>query len=348
MIGLVWFADTSQIDRRARLFPPEPGRVPSRGGGGIPAAGLFEYASAMEIHPMKRAKWLLIVVYLASCATQLPARVPKLFIAGDSTASAYDPNPKNQQGWGAVLQPWFDPQKLEVVDLARGGRSSRTFITEGHWDRLLAQLVDGDFVIIQFGHNDAGALNEEPPGSTRPLRARGTIPGIGEESRDIDNVLTGRHETVYSYGWYLRKMIADTRAKGATPITLTRTNTWEDGHITCPSDTYRFWTWQVARNEKVAFLDLSRIIADRYQREGAAAVQAQFIDDTVHTNLAGATANARDVVAGLRADRALPLRKMLSKQGRDVRPERGPPPRAGACPALVGLLVGPRSAAPAG
>ena len=276
-------------------------------------------------------------VLLSACASgpKPGTPVPKLFVAGDSTASFYGPNPKNQQGWAAVLQPLFDPRKLEVVDLARGGRSSRTFITEGHWDRLLAQLGAGDFVIIQFGHNDAGALNEEPPGSTKPLRARGTIPGIGDESQEIDNVLTGQHETVYSYGWYVRKMLADVRAKHATPVllTLTRTNTWENGRITCPSDTYRRWTAQLARSEKVAFLDLSRIIADRYQRAGADAVKAQFIDDTVHTNLSGAEANARDVLSGLRADRSLPFCRMLSKDGRKVRADRGPP-RAGACPAL--------------
>jgi lysophospholipase L1-like esterase len=267
---------------------------------------------------------------------QSPATgVPRLFVAGDSTASLYAENPKNQQGWAAVLQTYFDPHKLEVVDLARGGRSSRTFISEGHWDRLLTQLRPGDFVIIQFGHNDAGALNEEPAGSTRPLRARGTIPGIGDESEEIDNVLTGWHETVYSYGWYLRKMIADVRARQATPIllTLTRTNTWDNGRITCPSDTYRVWTHRIARAGHVAFLDLSRIIADRYRREGRDAVQAQFIDDTVHTNVNGATANARDVVSGLRADRALPFRKWLSKEGLTVRADRGPT-RGSVCPAL--------------
>jgi len=288
---------------------------------------------------MSSRKWLGVMAGLligAAAAAAAAAGAPvRLFVAGDSTASSYSPNAKNQQGWGAVLQPLFDPAKLEVVDLARGGRSSRTFITEGHWDRLLAQLGAGDFVIIQFGHNDAGALNTEPPGSTKPLRARGTIPGIGDESQDIDNVLTGQHETVYSYGWYLRKMISDVRAKHATPIllTLTRTNTWEAGRVTCPSDTYRSWTAQIARREKVAFLDLSRIIADRYQREGAAAVKAQFIDDTVHTNLPGAEANARDVVSGLRADRHLPFRGMLSKAGQAVPADRGAP-GAGACPPL--------------
>lgn len=279
--------------------------------------------------------WGALLASLAGCATPPPDAAPKLFIAGDSTAAAYKATDKNQQGWGAVLQPFFNERKLRVVNAARGGRSSRTFITEGHWGTMLAQVRTGDYVIIQFGHNDAGALNQEPPGSTRPLRARGTIPGIGEESEEIDNVITGKHETVHTFGWYLRKMIADTRGRGATPIlmTLTRTNHWENGRITCPSDTFRLWNWQVAREEKVAFVDLTRIIADRYQREGQQAVTAQFIDDTVHTNAAGAQKNAADAVSGLRALRELPFRRMLSAKGRLV-PAEGDLTVHAACPEL--------------
>lgn len=280
------------------------------------------------------------LVWLAGCSAAPEVKGPaRLFIAGDSTAATYVSKEtaaeKKQQGWGAVLQPYFDPSRLEVVNAARGGRSSRTFITEGHWDKMLADVRPGDFVIIQFGHNDSGALNQEPPGSTRPLRARGTIPGIGDESEEIDNVVTDKHETVYSFGWYLRRMIADTRAKGATPVlmTLTRTNSWKDGRISCPSDTYRLWDWQTARNEKVAFVDLSRIIADRYQREGVEAVTAQFINDTVHTNIAGAEKNAADAVAGLKALRALPFRKMLTAAGRAVPADAGRPATS-VCPAL--------------
>jgi lysophospholipase L1-like esterase len=277
----------------------------------------------------------------AGCTAAPAAKIPaRLFIAGDSTAATYSANDKHQQGWGAVLQPYFDESRLRVVNAARGGRSSRTFITEGHWEKMLAEVRRGDFVIIQFGHNDAGALNQEPPGSTRPLRARGTIPGIGDESEEIDNVITGKHETVYSFGWYLRRMIADTRARGATPVlmTLTRTNSWDAGRIACPSETYRLWNWQTARNEQVALVDLSRIIADRYQREGADAVTAQFINDTVHTNVTGAQNNAADAVSGLRALRELPLRRMLSARGRKVPMDRGQPD-ASACPPLPAKLA---------
>ena len=288
-------------------------------------------------HPISRVLRglaLFASVTLAGTAVAADA-VPQLFVAGDSTASEYKPNPRNQQGWGAVIQPFFDESKLRVVDVARGGRSSRTFITEGHWDRMLGELRAGDYVIIQFGHNDSGALNTEPPGSTKPLRARGTIPGIGAESEEIDNVITGKHETVYTFGAYLRKMIADTRAKGATPIllTLTKNNHWKDGRIPCAADSYRLWTWQTAQAEKVAFFDLTRVAGDRYQRAGPDAVKGLFIDDSVHSNLAGAEANARDVVAGLRAMKGLPFDELLSKQGRAIKADRGPP-KDSVCPAL--------------
>ena len=293
--------------------------------------------SSPIVHPIFRVLRVLALLagLLAAGGAAAGDAVPRLFVAGDSTASEYKPNPKNQQGWGAVLQPLFDESKLRVVDVARGGRSSRTFITEGHWDRMLDQVHAGDYVIIQFGHNDSGALNTEPPGSTRPLRARGTIRGIGDESEEIDNVITGKHETVYSFGWYLRKMIADTRAKGATPIlmTLTKTNSWKDGRIPCDTETYRLWTTQTAKNEKVALVDLTRMIADRFQREGPEKVTAQFIDDSTHTNLTGAEANAKDAVAGLRAIKSLKLDSKLSKTGRAIRADRGPPKNS-VCPKL--------------
>ena len=180
----------------------------------------------------------------------------------------------------------------------------------------------GDFVIIQFGHNDAGALNQEPPGSTRPLRARGTIPGIGNESEEIDNVITGKHETVYTFGWYLRKMIADTRAKGATPIllTLTKTQQLEDGRIACPADTYRQWTWQTAQSEKVAFVDLTRIIADRYQREGAGSREgAVHRRHGAHQHRRRRSQRARRGRPGCARSRRCRSQAMLSRAGRQIK-----------------------------
>ena len=149
-------------------------------------------------------------------------------------------------------------------------------------------------------------------------------------------MVTGKHETVYSFGHYLRQMIADTRARGATPIlmTLTRTNTWQEGRITCASDTYRLWDWQTAQNENVAFVDLSRIIADRYQREGADAVTAQFINDTVHTNVAGANQNAARCRGGTQgAARAAVSQDVVAGAAAPC-PRIAGRPKTSVCPAL--------------
>jgi lysophospholipase L1-like esterase len=247
---------------------------------------------------------------------------PALFVAGDSTAA---PSPKDgQEGWGTPFAAYFDDSRIDVINAARGGRSSRTFITEGHWERLVANLRPGDFVLIQFGHNDAGALNEEPPGSTRPLRARGTIPGVGDETQAIDNVITGRHEIVHSFGWYLRKMIADVRERGATPVLLSLTlrNRWSEGRIECGTGEYRRWIAQVASSAGVQFIDLSRILADRYQTLGTEAVNGFFSLDDVHTNDSGAQFTAAAVVGALQGLDGNPLASVLSAKGREVRMER--------------------------
>src|SRR6476469_8851802 len=129
---------------------------------------------------------------------------PTLFIVGDSTVKN---GTRGQMGWGDPISGFFDTSRIRIENRARGGRSSRTFQTEGLWDRVLADAKPGDFVLIQMGHNDGGPLDD-------PARARGSIRGIGEETREIDNPITKKKETVHTYGWYLRKYIADARAKG--------------------------------------------------------------------------------------------------------------------------------------
>src|SRR3989475_11039745 len=141
------------------------------------------------------------------------ANLPTLFVVGDSTANN---NANGARGWGDPFISYFDGHKINVLNRARGGRSSRTFITEGRWEKVLSEMKRGDFVLIQFGHNDAGAINDA-------TRARGSLPGTGEETQEIDNLLTKKHEAVHTYGWSMRQMIADTNAKDATPIVLSLT-----------------------------------------------------------------------------------------------------------------------------
>lgn len=255
----------------------------------------------------------------AATINTLNPALPTIFVAGDSTAARNNGNPI--QGWGVPFAGYFDPAKVNVANRARGGRSSRTFVTEGLWDELLSELKAGDVVLIQFGHNDGGAINGEPPGSTRPVRARGSLPGLGEESQAIDNVITGKHEIVHTFGWYIRKMIADTQAKGALPIILSPTirNIWQDGKVERDLGDYRRWDRMLAEAAKVPFVDVSRILADDYQALGQKQVAAFFPRDHTHSNAAGADFTAAAVVAGLNGLRdTKDFTCLLSRKGRGV------------------------------
>ena len=187
-----------------------------------------------------------------------------LFLIGDSTVHNGNGTGGNGQwGWGDLLQPYFNAAQLTVRNMALGGRSSRTFVTEGHWEKTLAMLQPDDFVMMQFGHNDGGALDDAS-------RARGSIKGIGEESREIENPILKRHETVHSYGWYLRKYIAETRAKQAWPLVCSPVprKIWRDGKV-ARGDQYAGWAREVALAAKVPFVDLAETIAKRYDALGA-------------------------------------------------------------------------------
>ncbi|MEY3774502.1 MAG: hypothetical protein RLZZ129_1282 [Verrucomicrobiota bacterium] len=259
-----------------------------------------------------------LVINPAAQTGGLNPALPTLFIAGDSTAARG--NGTDQQGWGVPFADFFDPAKLNVANHARGGRSSRTFITEGHWAKLLADVKAGDVVLIQFGHNDGGAINEEPPGSDRPLRARGSLPGLGEATQAIVNALTQQPETVRTFGAYLRQMIADAQAKGATPVLVSPTvrNLWTDGRVERGPGAYRAWKRLLAAEQGVAFVDLSRLVADHYQSIGPARVRELFGGDHTHTNAAGAELNATLVVSGLKGLRPALLTDVFSPSGAAV------------------------------
>ena len=235
---------------------------------------------------------------------------PSIFIAGDSTAADGTPE---AIGWGKVFPRYFDPAKVNVVNRARGGRSSRTFVTEGLWQQVLDNVRKNDYVIIQFGQNDGAEMNGE-------RIARGSLPGLGDETREIDNRVTGKHETVHTFGWYMRKMIHDTQEHGAMPIlcSLTVRNIWKEGRVERCSGQYCQWTRELAQSEGVAFVDLTNLVADHYEQMGAAAVKPLFPRDPVHTSEAGADLNAQYVIAGLKALRENGILKTLSKAGREI------------------------------
>jgi lysophospholipase L1-like esterase len=240
--------------------------------------------------------------------------LPTLFIIGDSTVrNGRGDGANGQWGWGDFMAGYFETSKINVVNRALGGLSSRTYLTLGYWEALRAMLKPGDVVIMQFGHNDSGPVNDN-------YRARGSIKGTGEGSMEIDNLILKRHEVVYSYGWYLRKFIAEARAKGATPIvcSLVPRKIWKDGKLATNSQDYAKWAAEVADHAKVGFVDLNAIVAHKYEELGPAKVDPLFADPQTHTTQAGAEINAASVVAGLKALKKNPLARYFSAKAKEV------------------------------
>ncbi|MDB6152412.1 MAG: lipolytic protein family [Chthoniobacteraceae bacterium] len=228
--------------------------------------------------------------------------LPTLFLVGDSTVKV---GTSGQRGWGEEIGLFFDRSKINVVNRAIGGRSSRTFQTEGRWEQVLAELKTNDFVLIQFGHNDGGDISK----GTRP---RASLKGSGDESVVI--AIDGKEETVHTFGWYIRKYITDTRARGATPIvcSLIPRKIWTpDGKIVRASESYGKWTADAARATGAAFVDLNEIVAREYEKLGKEKVESFFADEHTHTNAAGARVNAASVIAGLQALKENPLAPYL-------------------------------------
>lgn len=253
---------------------------------------------------------LLGALFLLTFQFQAAAqRKPVAYIIGDSTVKNGKGDGSNGLwGWGDLIVQLFDTTKIKVVNCALGGTSSRTFQTKGLWDKVREQLEHGDFVLIQFGHNDGGAVNDTS-------RARGTLKGVGEEYLEIANMLTEVHETVHTYGWYLRKMIHETQVKGAVPVVVTPIprNDWDQGKLKRTPNSYPQWAMDVAKAEKVGWIDLNEMVSKTYDKAGMEQVKSYFPGDHTHTNLAGAQLNAELVVKGIQTLEKSRLKAYLKK-----------------------------------
>ena len=245
---------------------------------------------------MKTLVTFASILILASSFLFFKKEKPVFYIIGDSTVKNGDGTGKNNQmGWGTVIIPFFDTNRINVQNHAIGGRSSRTFITEGRWNKILETLKKGDYVIMQFGHNDASPLDDT-------ARARGTIKGIGEDSTEIYNPIRKIREVVHSYGWYMRRYVRETKARGAIPIvcSLVPRDNWKDGKVVRSADSYALWAKQIAEQDEAYFIDLNELIAAEYEKMGEQEVRRFFPADHTHTNLDGAKLNAAIVANALK------------------------------------------------
>ena len=227
--------------------------------------------------------------------TQKKQSRPTVFFIGDSTVR--NVTSPGLSGWGEPLAGLFDANKISAINRALGGRSSRTFLTEGLWGAVLSELKPGDFVLMQFGHNDGGSLYQG--------RARASLKGIGDETEDVILEATGKAETVHTYGWYLRRYIRDAKAKGATPVVLSLVprNIWNEDKtkVVRAADNYGKWAKEAAQVEGAIFLDLNDIVGRHYETVGEDTVRTvYFAQDHTHTTPQGAAVTARLLAEAIR------------------------------------------------
>lgn len=221
--------------------------------------------------------------------------LPTLWIIGDSTVrngTLGDGTNMGQWGWGAPLTYYFDVKKINVVNRAFGGTTSMSFYNGFFWKNMEPQIKKGDFVILQFGANS------------------GELPGVGDE------VQGDRH----SFGWYLKQIVQETRARGATPILCTLTP--RKGDITASTpNTHIEWTAQVAKEVNAPYINLHDLIVQQYKKMDKSKVDTMYSPtptEALHTGWDGAVVNAECVVSGLEALKDFPLDAMLNSRGKAV------------------------------
>lgn len=252
--------------------------------------------------------------------------VPTLYLVGDSTLRSDAP----LRGWASEVAAFLDPAKIRVVNRAIGGRSSKTFLLEGRWQKVLDELQPGDLVVVQFGHNDRLRF-DDPAGKGRP-----SLRGEGDETAEWRKP-DGTTETVHTFGWYLRRYGNDARTKGATAVfcSMVPHKDWtRDGKIRRPErDDHVVWTRNAAHATGAAFVDLNEIAAIALEQLGPGPeTDRLFGDQRTHSSPEGARFNARCFIAGTKALATNPLAPFLNDAGRAI-PPATPAPAAQTAPA---------------
>jgi len=254
---------------------------------------------------MKNLKFLVLFclsALLLNCksvtaSTSPKATIPTVYTVGDSTVkNGRGDGAGGLWGWGDFIGQFLDSTKVKLENHALGGTSSRTYQNLGLWDAVHKKLKKGDYVLIQFGHNDNGPVNDT-------IRARGTIKGVGNETQEIDNLITKKHEIVHSYGWYIRKIVKDAKSKGAIPIIMSPIprNDWENGKIPRNNNSYGLWAKQIAEQENVTFIDLNEKMASKLESIGEDHVTGTYFykRDHTHTSAKGAVMAASIIIGEL-------------------------------------------------
>ena len=186
---------------------------------------------------------------------------------------------------------------IVVENDAVGGLSSRTFY-DNNWVSVRDRIRKGDYVIIQFGHNDVAPLGTG--------RARGTLDGTGDKAQKVVLEKNGRSVDVYPYGYYIRMMVRQARMRGATPIVISPTplNRWKDGKVSRYDETFNEWCREVAEQEGVLFIDINELIAREYDAMGEETARKDYFADSVHTREKGARLYCETIARALKESKS--------------------------------------------
>jgi len=232
-----------------------------------------------------------------------------VYLAGDSTVDNKGGG-SGTVGWGKFLGDYLS---VPVYNHARAGRSTRTFWREGKWEYLVNEVKAGDYVFIEFGHNDGGGPYHE--------KERGVADGDGDGAVVV-TLKDGTREEVHTFPWYLKTMAKQVLAKNAHPILLTPTprKVFQNGRIEQPN---RFSTYaiNVAKQLGIPSIDMYNYIARQYESLGENYMNQNkyFPNDNVHTSEAAADLSARILVnAFSRCEKISELANALNDKGKAV------------------------------
>ncbi|KAJ5155126.1 Lipase GDSL [Penicillium coprophilum] len=205
-----------------------------------------------------------------------------IYLAGDSTM-AKGGTGSGTAGWGEYVIPYTS---LTVSNQAVAGRSARSYTREGRFDAIAAVVQSGDWVIIEFGHNDGGSLTPTDNGRT-------DCGGTGSET--CSTIYNGVAETVLTFPAYVENATKVFKAKGANVIISSQTpnNPWETGTFAYAPSRFVGYAQVAAAAAGVPYVDHGAYVADRFKTLGQTAVDAYFPLDHTHTSTAGASVVAQ-------------------------------------------------------
>ena len=251
---------------------------------------------------MRYPTTIILLLFLSGSA--LAKKPIVIYLAGDSTMAQKQPDKRPETGWGEQLQKFFSQDKVRIENQAQNGRSTKSFIAEGRWQAIVDKLKKGDYVFIQFGHND--------------------------ESKDKGD----RYTPPAEFRQNLIKFITEVKAKQAIPVLLTpvmRRRFDKEGKFYDTHGEYPDIVRSVAVEAKVALIDMHRKseqVIKQYGNEESRKLFLQLkpgehpnypkgIEDNTHFSPLGAELMAAQAVAGIR-EQKLGLAKYLKKNWQHV------------------------------